>query len=355
MTARSESAHGIDLNIKSINVLMTFTSWSRWQRAAVALFAGLFFNLAAMAQAPEKLELRYQGWSSQVLYPELAEDLGYLAPIKLEWVGNTISGPQDIQAAVTGDIDFGGAFNGSIVKLVAAHAPVKAVIGYMGVDKETNGGLFVLQGGPVKTARDLIGRKIGVNTPGAYQEYLITAYLEKSGISKDDIKKVTFVSAPPVNLAQLLRQKQLDAVFLQDIIKDKLAADGGAAILVTDYELLGNFNLASYILTDRFVRQYPNTARKFVEGTARAIEWAQKTPRAEVVARLEKIVQTRNRAEDKTLVRYWKSAGVGGKGGVIGAQEFVTYVDWYVQNGQLKPGQVKAEDVYTNQFNPFAR
>ncbi|WP_246217189.1 hypothetical protein [Paraburkholderia panacisoli] len=49
---------------------------------------------------------------------------------------------------MTGDVDFGGAFNGSIVKLVAAHAPVKAVISYVGTDKETNGGLFVLQGSP---------------------------------------------------------------------------------------------------------------------------------------------------------------------------------------------------------------
>src|SRR5580698_5717671 len=87
--------------------------------------------LPAYAQTPEKVELRYQGWASKVLYPELAEDLGYLAPIRLKWVGNTISGPQDIQAAVTGDIDYGGAFNGSIVKLVAAHAPIKAVIAYV--------------------------------------------------------------------------------------------------------------------------------------------------------------------------------------------------------------------------------
>jgi hypothetical protein len=35
----------------------------------------------------EVSELRYQGWASQVLLPELAEDLGYLAPIKLKWVG----------------------------------------------------------------------------------------------------------------------------------------------------------------------------------------------------------------------------------------------------------------------------
>ncbi|ALL70184.1 ABC-type nitrate/sulfonate/bicarbonate transport system, periplasmic component protein (plasmid) [Paraburkholderia caribensis MBA4] len=310
-------------------------------------------SIPARAQTPEKLELRYQGWASKVLYPELAEDLGYLAPIRLKWVGNTISGPQDIQAAVTGDVDYGGAFNGSIVKLVAAHAPVKAVISYVGTDKETNGGLFVLQDSPIKGARDLIGRKIGVNTPGAYEQYLVTAYLQKSGLSKEDIEKVVFVAAPPVNLAQLLKQKQLDAVFLEDIIKDKLLADGGARLLTTDYQLLGSFGYASYLFTDKFIAQNPNTVRKFVDGTARAIEWARNTPRAEVVARLKKIVEARHRNEDTSIVNYWKSAGVGGKGGLIAAEDFTTYIDWYVNNGVLKPGQVKPGAVYSNEFNPF--
>ncbi|HWT38681.1 MAG TPA: ABC transporter substrate-binding protein, partial [Paraburkholderia sp.] len=218
-------------------------------------------SATAFAQTPENLELRYQGWASKVLYPELAEDLGYLAPIKLKWVGNTISGPQDIQAAVTGDVDFGGAFNGSIVKLVAAHAPVKAVISYVGADKETNGGLFVLQDSPIKGPHDLIGRRIGVNTPGAYAQYLVTSYLQKGGLSKEEIDKVVFVAAPPVNLAQLLKQKQLDAVFLEDIIKDKLLAEGGARLLTTDYQLFGSFGYASYLFTDRFIAQNPNTVR----------------------------------------------------------------------------------------------
>jgi ABC-type nitrate/sulfonate/bicarbonate transport system substrate-binding protein len=318
------------------------------------LVAGVVsFGDSALAQTPEKLELRYQGWASKVLYPELAEDLGYLAPIKLKWVGNTISGPQDIQAAVTGDVDFGGAFNGSIVKLVAAHAPVKAVISYVGADKETNGGLFVLQGSPIHGARGLIGRKVGVNTPGAYEQYLVTAYLEKAGLSKEEIQKVVFVAAPPVNLAQLLRQKQLDAVFLEDIIKDKLLADGGATLLTTDYQLFGSFGYASYLFTDRFIAQNPHTVRKFVDGTARAIEWAKTTPRAEVVARLKKIVETRHRNEDTSIVNYWKSAGVGGKGGLIDANDFTTYIDWYVKNAVLKPDQVKPENIYSNQFNPF--
>lgn len=323
---------------------------------AGALLAGFLLmalGRPALAQTPEKLELRYQGWASQVLYPELAESLGYLAPIKLKWVGNTISGPQDIQAAVTGDVDFGGAFNGSIVKLIAAHAPVKAVISYVGADGETNSGLLVRDGSPIKTARDLVGKRIGVNTLGAYDEYVVTTYLERAGVSKDDIGKITFVAAPPVDLAQLLKAKQLDAVFLEDIIKDKLLARGGARLLTTDHQLLGSFNYASYIFTDRFIQRNPNTVRKFVDATARAIAWAQHTPRSEVIARLKQIIAARHRNEDDTFVDYWKSAGVGTQGGVIEPADFSAYLDWYVSDGVLKPGQVKLADVYTNQFNPF--
>ncbi len=39
---------------------------------------------AGAASEPAKyeiFELRYQGWTGQVLFPELAEDLGYLTPI----------------------------------------------------------------------------------------------------------------------------------------------------------------------------------------------------------------------------------------------------------------------------------
>ena len=76
---------------------------------------------SAMAEPQlEKAEIRYQGWAGQVTFVELADDLGYLAPLKLKWIGNTISGPQDIQTVVTGDIDIGGAFYGAIIKLIAA-------------------------------------------------------------------------------------------------------------------------------------------------------------------------------------------------------------------------------------------
>src|SRR5438132_13463278 len=70
-------------------------------------------------------EIRYQGWGNQVTLPELAADLGYLPNVRLTWIGNTISGPQDIQATATGEIDVGGAVDGAVAKLVPSGAPIQ--------------------------------------------------------------------------------------------------------------------------------------------------------------------------------------------------------------------------------------
>jgi len=149
---------------------------------AVLLTIGLIGQ--AMAEPPlEKTEIRYQGWAGQVIFTELAEDLGYLAPLKLKWVGNTISGPQDIQTVVTGDIDIGGAFYGAIIKLIAAKAPIRAVVGYYGSDDNTYNGYFVKEDSPIKTARDLIGKKVAVNTLGAHLEFVLREYLARNGLT----------------------------------------------------------------------------------------------------------------------------------------------------------------------------
>jgi len=127
----------------------------------------------ATTEATELLELRYLAAPGTVSPPELAEDLGYLAPLKLVYVSSTTSGPQSIQTAVTGDTDFGSAFNGAILKLIAAKAPITAVVGSYGVDDKIWGGYYVTQDSPIKAARDLIGKTVAVNTVGAHQEFVL--------------------------------------------------------------------------------------------------------------------------------------------------------------------------------------
>jgi ABC-type nitrate/sulfonate/bicarbonate transport system substrate-binding protein len=302
---------------------------------------------------PEKLELRCQGFTGQVTFPELAEDLGFLAPIKLKYIGNTISGPQDIQTVVTGDTDFGGAFNGAIIKLLAAKAPIKSVIGYYGTDDNTWLGYYVVDGSPIKSPRDLIGKKVAVNTVGAHAEFVLREYLARAGLSKQEADQVTLVVVPPVSAEQALRQGQVDVAGLQNILRDKALERGGIRKLFSDFDLFGKFTAGSYVFSNAFLKENPNTVRKFVAATAQAIEWARSHPREEVIARYTAIILKRGRSENAGAIPYWRSTGIAATGGVILESEFRVWLDWLVKSGQLSDGQLHARELYTNEFNPF--
>ncbi|MET8012130.1 ABC transporter substrate-binding protein [Streptomyces sp. NPDC005271] len=298
-------------------------------------------------------KLRYQGWAGQVTLPELAEDLGYLDDVKLDWVGNTISGPQDIQSAATGQVDFGGAFNGAVVKLAANGAPITSVIAYYGSDKAAYNGFYVLEDSPIRSARDLIGKKVGMNTLGAHSEAMLDIYLQRHGLSKGEIGKVQPLVVPPVNTEQSLRQHQIQVGVLGDILREKALTHGGIRPLFTDVQLLGEFSAGTYVMTDRFLRQNPDTAKTFVTGVARAIEWARRTPRDEAIDRMTEIVKKRDRKEDATALKYWKSFGVAETGGRITDKQLQLWIDWLAERGDIKQGKVKASDLYTNEYNGY--
>jgi ABC-type nitrate/sulfonate/bicarbonate transport system substrate-binding protein len=318
-----------------------------------ATLVTLGFCWQGHAESLEKAEIRYQGWAGQVTFPELAEDLGYLAPLKLKWVGNTISGPQDIQTVVTGDIDIGGAFYGAIIKLINAKASIKAVIGYYGSDADTYYGYYVKEDSPIKTARDLIGKKVAVNTLGAHLEFVLREYLARGGLSAAEAKQVTLVAVPPVTGEQALRQGQVEVTALNGVLRDKALERGGIRKLFADTDLFGNFTGGAYVLRDKFIKENPETSRKLIEGISRAIEWAQTTPPEEVRARFEKIIAERKRNEDASSIKYWKSTGVASRGGLITDQELQVWIDWLVKDGLLKPDQFKPSDTYTNAFNYY--
>lgn len=282
---------------------------------------------------------------------ELAEDLGYLAPHQLEFVSSTTSGPQSIQAVVTGDVDIGSAFNGAILKLVAAGAPIRAVVGSYGVDPEIWGGYYVAEDSRIRQARDLIGKKVAVNTIGAHQEFALKEYLIRNGLTPNDIKQGTLVSLPPVNVEQALRQGQIDVAVLTSIYRDRALERGGLRLVFSDLELFGSFTAGSYVLRNDFIAQHPDAARAFVQGVGRAVDFSRETPREQLIERFYAIIAKRRRSEDGSLLKYWHSYGVATPHARIEAKDFRLWLDWLVRIGELHRGQLKLDSVYTNALN----
>jgi ABC-type nitrate/sulfonate/bicarbonate transport system substrate-binding protein len=335
------------------------TTARRGLAAASAVVLGLTLTACSSADAATITEdgatvFRYQGGTGTVSYPELAADLGYFEQVELEWIGDVTGGPASIQAAVTGETEFGGAFNGAIAKLQSTGAGVTSVISYYGADDETFGGFYTVEGSPISGARDLVGKKVGVNTLGAQSETLLREWLSREGLTADEAAQVELVVVPPVNAEQTLREGQIDVASLGGVIKEKALDRGGLELLVGENELYGAFAYGTYILRDDFIAENEPAVADFVQGTARAIRWAQTTPVDDVRARYEEIITERDRGETTDLVRYWKSSSLPTPGGVIQDDEISVWVDWLLEDGQVEEGELVVEDLYTNEFNPYS-
>lgn len=296
-------------------------------------------------------KLRYMAAPGSVSPVELAEDLGYLGTLKLDYVSSTTSGPQSIQAVVTGDTDIGSAFNGAILKLIAAGAPIRAVVGSYGVDEGIWGGYYVTEKSPIRTARDLLGKKVAVNTLGAHQEFALKEYLGRNGFNQEEMKQVMLVSLPPINVEQALRQGQTDVSVLTSIYRDRATERGGVRLLFSDLELFGTFTAGSYVMRSDFIARHPEAARTFVQGVGKALDWSRSTPRDQVIERFKSIIAKRKRNEDATIVKYWRSYGVATPQGRIQDKDFTIWIDWMVRSGELRRGQLNLPAVYTNELN----
>jgi ABC-type nitrate/sulfonate/bicarbonate transport system substrate-binding protein len=299
--------------------------------------------------------IRYQGSAGAVTLPEVAEHFGWLGNVKLNWVGNTISGPQDIQSVATNQTDVGGAFNGAIVKLAASSAPIESVISYYGSNEQSYLGFFVLDGSPIKSAKDLIGKKVGVNTLGAHLEAAIDTWLARGGLTPAEIKQVELDVIPPVNTDQALRAHQIDVAALSGILQQKALKSGGVHELFRDIDLFGPFNAGSYVFRKDFIQAHPQAVKDFVSGIAKAIDWERTTPKADVIKTFTDILTARKRTgEDASALPFWLSSGVVSPGGVISTADFSRWIDWLVAHGDLTKGQIDPNSLFTNAFNPDA-
>jgi ABC-type nitrate/sulfonate/bicarbonate transport system substrate-binding protein len=146
----------------------------------------------------------------------------------------------------------------------------------------------------------------------------------------------------------------VDVASLSTIFRDRALERGGIRLLFSDYQLYGEFTAGSYVLREDFIRQNPKAARKFVEAVARALDWERTTPREEVVRRFQELIAKRKRTEDASAIRYWLSSGVAGHSGLLIPKDFQIWLDWMIKDGELSPGQIQVNDVFSNRLNPFA-
>lgn len=323
--------------------------------AIFGALSGLTLALSACggsSSAASPTELRYQGAANEVTLPELAADLGFLGSLTLKWVGNTISGPQDIQSVATNQTDFGGAFAGAIVKLVEAGAAVTGVVNYYGEDQQTFNGYFVKDDAPIHNARDLIGKKVAVNALGAHLEAVLTTFLLKNSLTEAEAKEVQLVPLAPNDTESAIRRGQVDVGALGGPLQYRAIDAGGLRSLFSDVELFGTFAGGQIVFRNDFLAKNPDTVKTFATGVAKAIQWLGQQPKAEVIAKFTEIIEKRGRSESTAALKYWRSIAVPDNGAVHN-QDFSRWADWLKLVGAVN-GPLDPTKYYSNKFNELA-
>lgn len=323
---------------------------------AALLLAGTGLTGCAESQAAagSSTTIRYQGYQGSVNLPELAKALGDLDGVTLKYVGTVQGGPQSIQALVSNQVDYGAAFNGAIAQIASTGAPITSVISYYGSNGPVSSSLLVRAGSTIASAKDLVGKKVAVNTLGANAEAVLDTYLTQGGLSPDQIKKVTLVPLPGINEEAALREGKVDAAYLFGALKDSALSRPGLQQLVVDTDLVGPYNGGSIVLRDQFIKQNPVLTEKFVAGLAKALVYAETHSTDEVRTKLQRWLDAEGRADDAKALTLWKGTGVATHAGLIRDKDFDLWLGWLKSRGDVKADSIKASDLYTNRFNPYA-
>lgn len=312
-------------------------------------------NEVANADEQDKI-VQYQRQAGVVLLPDLAQELGYFEDITLENVGNFVGGPESIQLTATGQIDYGWAFSGAILKSEAKDVPITSVIASYGSDEHTATSLYALEGSGIETAQDLIGKEIGVNTLGAHYEFFLYDFLREGGLTEAQIKEVAPVVIPAANAEQMLRNKQIDAVIMTNLARDLAVERGGIDEVVADIDVYGrDFTAGAMFFNDDYIAKNPDTVAQFVEGSAKALEWLKETPREEVIEIYSKILSERGEEAAVENTRFYQSPGITAVGGQLSDEDFTIWLDALEADGTIEKGSLDVSTVYTNEFNPYAK
>ncbi|KWV47648.1 hypothetical protein AS156_19635 [Bradyrhizobium macuxiense] len=313
-----------------------------------------FIECPVRAQAPDgnQVVIRYLNDPGAVRSFEIAEALGFLKDkgIRIESKGDSHGGPETLAALLSGSIDAGGIATPAVINAVAGGAKILCVMPALGINKDINSKLFVLDGSSIKAPSDLKNKSIAVNAIGAHLDYSIREYLRMHGLNKDDVKLVK-VAGP--KLDQTLRERQADLVAVgawQGSIATAIAAKGGVRVMFTDYDVLGDLVLGNIVMNKTFIDQHPRIVREFVTASAKAGDWASAHP-DEARKMLADILK--KRGDDPAAAAAWSGYGLP-RHALYRDRDVKFWLDVLERDDKIKPGQLDPKDIATNKYNAYA-
>ncbi|GGL03321.1 ABC transporter substrate-binding protein [Nocardia jinanensis] len=276
----------------------------------------------------------------------LADKLGYFddAGIKPKYVG-PVDGNQLIPLTDTGDLDFAtrmasltiSAINGGAdLKIVAASNQTLPDAPHMNYFVRKDSGITAT------SLDELEGKTIAMNGFGACAEYVTKQYLTSKGV---DVDKVNWVPTPDAQSEQAVETGAADLSIIHAPFSGHALNNPDLVSLFSDFDLDGGASGSQpYTGNGKFIRRFPAQTEELVGILGKTQSWVNRNPdqaRQYIADRIGQNVQ------DITRYAYVNNA-------IIDRKQIQYWIDTLEKFGQVPEDSLTADDVATNQYNPYA-
>jgi NitT/TauT family transport system substrate-binding protein len=144
-----------------------------------------------------------------------------------------------------------------------------------GVQGKDHGGLLVLPDSPVKTAADLEGKTVAVNTLLGLHEVTTRTAVEKAG---GDPAKVKFVEMNLPDMDAALAAKRVDAIATSEPFLGNGIEHGARLVTSQFVDTDPDFITAAYLATEQKAQSDPALVKDFQDALKQSMEYASEHP-----------------------------------------------------------------------------
>ncbi|MGA2394863.1 MAG: ABC transporter substrate-binding protein [Candidatus Lustribacter sp.] len=138
--------------------------------------------------------------------------------------------------------------------------------------------LLVAKDSPIKTAKDLSGKVVGVVALNNIAQITVSAWVDKNG---GDYKAVKFTEVPFAQMAAALAGGRVDAVEIAEPFLSGALNSGDARSLAADGDAIGSTWVeGGYFCTVTYAKNNPDILKNFAGAIAEAGRWANAHPDA---------------------------------------------------------------------------
>ncbi|MFE9621837.1 ABC transporter substrate-binding protein [Streptomyces sp. NPDC006527] len=183
-----------------------------------------------------------------------------------------------VPGVVSGQFQFGFSNMTSLMIAQSNNVPVRAVsngIASTGAQGKDFGAITVKKGSPVKSAKDLEGKKVAINTLKNINETAVRASVRKAGGDPD---KVNFVELPFDQMPAALDGGRIDAAMVVEPALATVKSQGGVEIASPLVDVAPNLTVAMYFTSHQYAQQNPDVVKKFQQATAESLAYADAHP-----------------------------------------------------------------------------